>query len=93
MLAASKEMGNKHFWADSRFLTRLPRHAAWLYNRRAAGEVADPTPYEKTRVLKYQTPIAPVGDAVACRRPGAKVDKLEFSWVEGIWSGRDARVD
>ena len=34
-----------------------------------------------------------VGEEVACRRPGAWVNKLESAWLEGIWLGRDSKTD
>ena len=60
------------------------RHAAWLYDRYVVREDTNLTPYEKTHMLKYQEPIVPIGEAVACKRPGAQVNKLELSWLEGI---------
>ena len=47
------------------------------------------TAYEKIRHMTYQNPILLVGEALACRRPGALVNKLESVWLEGIWLGRD----
>ena len=84
MLAASKKMGNAHFKADSPFPTWRSRRAARLCNGHAVREGADLMPCEKTRVLQHQRPIAAVGEAVICRRPGAQVNKLELSWLEGI---------
>ena len=43
--------------------------------------------------MSYQSPILLVGEAVACRRPGALVNKLESAWLEGIWLGRDSKTD
>ena len=43
--------------------------------------------------MSYQNPILLVGEAVACRRPGALVNKLESAWLEGIWLGRDSKTD
>ena len=34
-----------------------------------------------------------VGEAVACRRPGAMLKKLESAWVEGVWLGRESKTD
>ena len=34
--------------------------------------------------MSYQNPILLVGEAVACRRPGALVNKLESAWLGGI---------
>ena len=44
-----------------------------------------------TRLTK--PPILLVGEAVACRRPGALVNKLESTWLERIWLGRDSKTD
>ena len=43
--------------------------------------------------MSYQSPILLVGEAVACRRPGALVNKLESAWLEGIWLGRDSKTE
>ena len=43
--------------------------------------------------MSYQSPILLVGEAVACRRPGTLVNKLESVWLEGIWLGRDSKTD
>ena len=43
--------------------------------------------------MSYQSPILLVGEAVACRRPGALVNKLESAWLESIWLGRDSNTD
>ena len=40
----------------------------------------------------HQNPILLVGEAVACRRPGALVNKLESAWLEGTWLGRDEHL-
>ena len=39
--------------------------------------------------MSYQSPILLVGEAVACKRPGALVNKLGSAWLEGIWLGRE----
>ena len=41
--------------------------------------------------MSYQSPILLVGE-VACKRPGALVNKLESAWLEGIWLGRDSKT-
>ena len=33
------------------------------------------------------------GEAVACRRPGALLNKLEAAWLEGVWLGRASKTD
>ena len=43
--------------------------------------------------MSCQNPILLVGEAVACRRPGALVNKLESGWLEGVWLGRDNKTD
>ena len=40
-----------------------------------------------------RAPIFLVGQTVACRRPGALVNKLESAWLEGVWLGRDNKTD
>ena len=72
--------------ADSPLLTWLPRHAAWQSTR--FHKIQD-----STTTMSYQSPILLVGEAVACRRPGALVNKLESAWLEGIWIGRDSKTD
>ena len=74
--------------ADSPLLTWLPRHAAWQYTRFHKRQDSTTTAYEKIRHMSYQSPILLVGEAVACRRLGALVNKLESAWLEGIWLGR-----
>ena len=49
--------------------------------------------YEKFRLMSYQNPILLVGEAVACRRFGALLNKLESAWLESIWLGRDSKTD
>ena len=71
----------------------LPRHAAWQYTRFHKRQDSTTTAYEKIRHMSYQNPILLVGEAVACRRPGALVNKLESAWLEGIWLGRDSKTD
>ena len=78
---------------DSLPLTCLPRHAAWQYTRFHKRQDSTTTAYEKIRHMSYQSPILLVGEAVACRRPGALVNKLESAWLEGIWLGRDSKTD
>ena len=79
--------------AVSLLLTWLPRHAAWQYTRFHKRQDSTTTAYEKIRHMSYQSPILLVGEAVACRRPGALVNKLESAWLEGIWLGRDSKTD
>ena len=79
--------------ADSPLLTWLPRHAAWQYTRFHKRQDSTTTAYEKIRHMSYQSPILLFGEAVACRRPGALVNKLESAWLEGIWLGRDSKTD
>ena len=78
---------------DSPLLTWLPRHAAWQYTRFHKRQDSTTTACEKIRHMSYQSPILLVGEAVACRRPGALVNKLESAWLEGIWLGRDSKTD
>ena len=73
--------------------TWLPRPAAWQYTRFHKRQDSTTTAYEKIRHMSYQSPILLVGEAVACRRPGALVNKLESAWLEGIWLGRDSKTD
>jgi len=77
---------------DSEFLSWCPRQAAWQYTR-FHERVGGGTPWEATHLVKYNKPILMPGEAVACRRPGANVNKLESAWLEGIWIGRDTRTD
>ena len=77
---------------DSPLLTRLPRHAAWQYTRFHKEQDSPTTAYEKIRHVSYQNPILLVGEAVACRRPGALANKLESACLEGIWLGRDSKT-
>ena len=79
--------------ADSPLVTWLPRHAAWQYTRFHKRQDSTTTAYEKIRHMSYQSPILLVGEAVACLRPGALVNKLESAWLEGIWLGRDSKTD
>ena len=76
------------------FMTWVPRHAAWLYNRfHVRPDLGGLTPYEKVHMLKYQRPLVEMGEAVICRRPGSQLNKLELHWLEGVYLGRDARTD
>ena len=70
-----------------------PRHAAWQYTRFRKRQDSTTTAYEKIRHMSYQSPILLVGEAVACRRPGALVNNLESAWLEGMWLGRDSKTD
>ena len=79
--------------ADCPLLTWLPRHAAWQYTRFHKRQDSTTTAYEKIRHTPYQNPILLVGESVACRRPGALVNKLESAWLEGIWFGRGSKPD
>ena len=74
-------------------LTWLPRHAASQDTRFHKRQDSTTPAYEKIRHTSYQNPILLVGEAVACRRPGALVNKLESAWLEGIWLGRDSKTD
>ena len=65
----------------------------WQYTRFHKRQDSTTTAYEKIRHMSYQSPILLVGEAVACRRPGALVNKLESAWLEGIWLGRDSKTD
>ena len=91
-LQAEKGLG-KRLSRDAAFLKWLPCHAAWAYNRFHVRRDTNLTPYEKTRLVKYQKPILMPGEAVLRRRPGAIVNKLEMQWLEGIWIGREAKTD
>ena len=78
---------------DNRLLlTWLPRHAAWQYTRFHKRQDST-TACEKIRHMSYPNPIFLVGEAVACRRPGAWVNKLESAWLEGNWLERDSKTD
>ena len=79
--------------ADCPLLTWLPRHAASQYTRFHKGQDSTTPAYEKIRHTSHQNPILLVGEAVACRRPGALVNKLEFAWLEDIWLARDNKTD
>ena len=68
---------------DSPLLTPLPRHAAWQYTRFHKRQHSTTTACEKIRHTSYQNPILLVGEAVACRRLGGLVNKLELAWLEG----------
>jgi hypothetical protein len=92
MLAAEIRL-KKKIGVDSAFLAWLPRHAAWLYNRYHVRADTKLTPYEKTHQKKYMNPVVEIGEAVVCRRPGAAQNKLELTWLEGLWLGRDARTN
>ena len=48
---------------------------------------------DPTHVLPKPNPTRRIGEAVACRRPGALVNKMESAWLEGVWLGRDSRTD
>ena len=78
---------------DSPLLTGLPRHAAWQYTRFHKRHDSTTRAYEKIRHMDLPKPILLVGEAVACRRPGALVNKFESAWLEGIWLGRDTITD
>ena len=78
---------------DSLLLSWQPRHAPCQYTRFHKRQDSTPTAYEKIRHMSYQSPILLIGEAVACRRPGALVNKLESAWLEGIWLGRDSKTD
>ena len=71
----------------------LPRHAGWQCTRFHKRQDSTTTANEKIRHMSYQSPLLFVGEAVACRRPGALVNKLESTWFEGIWLGRDSKTD
>ena len=77
---------------DSPLLTWLPRHAAWQYTRFHIRQNST-TAYEKIRHTSYPNPILLVGEAVACRRLGGLVNKLESAWLEGVWLGRHSKTD
>ena len=79
--------------ADSPPLTRLPRHAASQYTRFHKRQDSTTTAYEKIRHTSDRNLVLLVGEAVACRRPGALVNKLESAWLEGSWLGRDSKTD
>ena len=70
----------------------VTRHAAWQYTRFHIGQDST-TAYEKIRHTSHQNPILLVGEAVACRRPGGLVNKLEAAWLEGVWLGRHSKTD
>ena len=74
-------------------LTQLPRHAAQQHTRFHKRQDSTTTASEKIRHMPYQNPILLVGGTVACRRPGALVNKLESAWLEGVWLGRDSKTD
>ena len=74
-------------------LTWLPRNAAWQHTRFHKRRDSTTAAYEKIRRMSHQNAILLVGEAVACRRPGALVNKLESAWLEGIWLGRDSKTD
>ena len=78
---------------NSPLLTWLPRHAAWQYTRFHKRQDSTTTAFEKIRHMSYQSPVLLAGEAVACRRPGALVNKLDSAWLEGIWLGRDSKTD
>ena len=48
---------------------------------------------DSTTVYEKISQILLVGEAVACRRPGAWVNKFESAWLEGIWFGRDSKTN
>ena len=49
--------------------------------------------YEKIRHMSYQKPVLLVREAVACRRPGTLVNKLESAWLERVLLGLDSKTD
>ena len=75
---------------DSTCLTWLPRHAAWLCNRY---HVRADTAHEKTHQKTFAYPVLEIGEAVVCRRRGAAQDKLELTWLEGLWLERNSRTN
>ena len=78
---------------ESPLLTWLPRHATWQCTRFHKRPDPTTTTYEKIRHTSYQNPSILLGEAVACRRPGALVNKLESAWLQGVWLGRDSKTD
>ena len=40
----------------------------------------------------YSHPMLLAGEAVACRRAGTMVNKLDTTWLEGDWLGRDKQT-
>ena len=79
--------------ADSPRLTWLPRRAVQQYTRFYRRLDSKTTACEKIRHMPNQNPILLVGKAVACRRPGALVNKLESAWLEGVWLGRASKIE
>ena len=77
---------------NSGITIKAPRHAAWQYTSFHKRQDSTTTAYEEVRHSSYQNPILLVGEEVACRRPGALVNKLESAWLEGIWLGRDSKT-
>ncbi|CAK0806902.1 unnamed protein product, partial [Prorocentrum cordatum] len=77
----------------SKLPTWLPRHAAWQYARFHKRADSGMAPHEKIRRVPYTNTILMPGEAVACRRPGALLNKLETAWLEGIRLGRDSKTD
>ena len=51
------------------------------------------TPYAKLFCKQYQQPLLMFAEAVIARRPGARINKLEHQWLEGLWVGRDGSTD
>ena len=67
---------------DSAFLTWLPRYAAWLYDRFHVRADTRLTACEKTHKKKFAYPVVEIGK-----------NKLELTWLEGLWLGRDSRMN
>ena len=77
---------------NSPLFTWFPRHATWQYTRFHKRQDST-TANERIRHISYQNPILLVGEAVACRRPGALDNNLESAWLEGICLGLDIKTD
>ena len=74
-------------------LVTTTRSMAWQDTRFHKRQDSTTTAYEKVPHMSNQNPILLVGQAVACKRPGALVNKLESAWLEGVWLGRDSETD
>ena len=76
---------------DSPLLTWLPRHAAWQYKRFHKRQDSTTTAYEEDSTHVLPKPNLIRWRAVACRRP--LVNNLDSAWLEGVWFGRDSKIN
>ena len=71
----------------------LSTHLVTTTRSMAVHTIPQATRFNNNSNITNQNPILLVGEAVACRRPGALVNKLKAAWLESIWLGRESKTD